>query len=366
MSNPFHKTSRLKHLFSILVLVAFTFSFIPIASAQGDFDFADDEEMGGGDFDFADDTPAPLDLSEHFVMPNNGKPVNLVFFEPVDETPEKTLDNLTEATLDALKGDMYSEYDSVKGIPVLQKLSTMSADDRMMCIDDPECMANIGAEIGAANIVVGRIYTVGRDQPSVTLDLIDVNARQTKNSIYFDTQSRLRKQEQDIKGALIRLFGIKLDDIKIKTDVVEESAPLPTGQLVGGIVMGVVALAAVGTGAYFGYEAKQLEDKAADAIKANESITADEVMNASDTKIYDEKLSGKNQRKAKDNYDKAKDYAMIADILYASGAVCAIVSVILFLVRTEKSDDIFAKHDVFVSPSVTTDGNGGVVAGFSF
>ena len=93
MSNPFRKTSALKRLLSILVLVAFSFTFSPVAMAQGDFDFSDD---AGGDFDFSDDTPSkPLDLEKKFVMPNNGKPVNLVFFEPVDGTPQKTLDRLT-------------------------------------------------------------------------------------------------------------------------------------------------------------------------------------------------------------------------------------------------------------------------------
>lgn len=370
MSNPFHKTSRLKHLLSILVLVAFSFSFMPIASAQGDFDFADEEDTSGGDdFDFADETPAPLDLSEHFVMPNNGKPVNLVIFEPVDGTPQKTLDNLTEATIDALKDEKYAEYDSVKGIPVTQKLEAMSPEDRMMCIDDPECMSNIGAEIGAANIVVGRIYTEGRDQPSVTLDLIDVNAKQTKNSIYFDTQQRLRKQEQDISGALLRLFNIDTGslDTLLGEAVVEETEPLPLGQMIGGIVVGVVALAAVGTGIYFGLEASNYEDKASGAIKANEEIAANAVADATSTSIYDElKNKDQTQRKAKDNYDKAQDYAMLANILYAGGAVCAIVSVILFLVRSDKSDDIFANHEIYVSPTVTPDGNNGVVAGFTF
>ncbi len=372
MSNPFHKSSRIKHLLSILVLVAFTFSFTPIASAQGDFDFADDsdseEGFGGDDFDFAEDTPAPLDLSEHFEMPNNGKPVNLVIFEPVDSTPEKTLDNLTEATVDALKDEKYAEYDSVKGVPVLQKLDTMSADDRMLCIDDAECMANIGAEIGAANIIIGRIYTEGRDRPSVTLDLIDVNAKINKNSIFFDTQSRLRKQEQDIAGALIRLFNIdtgSLDSL-LGERVVEETNPLPLGQMIGGIVVGVIAAAAVGTGIYFGLEAKNYEDKVKDAVKANQNVGAKD-LNTSTTEAvkYNELVAAKmTQKDAKDNYDKAKDYAMYANILYASGAVAAVVSVILFLVRSDKDEDIFS-NGLYVAPAVNTEG-AGVVTGFTF
>lgn len=375
MSNPFHKSSRIKCLLSMLMLVAFSFSFTPLASAQGAFDFSDGDDDGfsmgdDDDFNFADDTPqTPLDLSEHFVMPNNGKPVNLVIFEPVDGTPQKTLDSLTEATVDALKDEKYADYDSVKGIPVLQKLSEMSPEDRMMCIDDAECMSNIGAEIGAANIVIGRIYTEGRDRPSVTLDLIDVQNRVNKNSIYFDTQQRLRKQEQDIAGALIRLFNIdtgSLDSL-LGQRVVEETNPLPTAQLVSGIVVGVVALAAVGTGIYFGLEAKNYEGKAKDAVTANEDKGIALTNVAKDTSLYDDLESqGYTQRQAKDNLDKAQNYAMIANILYATGAVAAVVSVILFLVRSDKDEDLFANHDVYVSPAVGADGNGGVVAGFSF
>ena len=366
MSNPFHKSRRI--LLSMLMLVAFSFSFAPTAFAQFDFsdDEGDDSSMGGDDFDFADESPAPLDLSEHFEMPNNGKPVNLVIFEPVDGTPEKTLNNLTEATVDALKDAKYAEYDSVKGIPVMQKLDTMSADDRMMCIDDAECMANIGAEIGAANIVIGRIYTEGRDRPYVTLDLIDVANRVNKNSIYFDTQQRLRKQEQDISGALIRLFNIdtgSLDSL-LGQRVVEDTNPLPTGQLVSGIVVGVVGLAAIGTGIYFGLQAKDYEGKAKDAAAANEAIRN---LDKTGTTNYDSLYAaGQTQRQAKDNLDKAKDYAMIANILYASGAVAAVVSVILFLVRSDKDEDLFANHEPYVAPAVGADGNGGIVAGFSF
>lgn len=357
MSNPFRKTSALKRLLSILVLVAFSFSFSPVAMAQSEFDFSDDSEASGGDdlsFDFSDDTPSkPLDLGKKFVMPNNGKPVNLVFFEPVDGTPQKTLDRLTEATLEQLKAESYSQYDSVEGIPVLEKLGQMDADSRITCIDDAACLANIGHDIGAANIIVGRIYTEGREQPQITFDLIDVETSTNKNSIYFDTQSRLRKQEQDISGALLRLFNIdtgSIDTLLTKREV-QESAPLPLGQLVSGIVLGVVALGAIGTGIYFGVESGNYDDKVKKAIDANKDPN-----NAFG--------SVATQHSAKSDYDKASDYAMIANILYASGAVLAVVSAILFLVRSDKDEDLFA-NELYVSPTVDSNG-GGVVAGFNF
>lgn len=351
MSNPFRKTSALKRLLSILVLVAFSFTFSPVAMAQGDFDFSDD---AGGDFDFSDDTPSkPLDLEKKFVMPNNGKPVNLVFFEPVDGTPQKTLDRLTEATLEQLKGEHYAQYDSVEGIPVLEKLGQMDSDERLTCVDDAACLANIGHDIGAANIIVGRIYTENREQPQITFDLIDVYTSTNKNSIYFDTQSRLRKQEQDISGALLRLFNIdtgSIDTLLTKREEVK-APPLPLGQLVSGIVLGVVALGAIGTGIYFGVEAGNYDDKVSDAIKANKDKN----------NAYG---SMKTQRATKKDYDKASDYAMIANILYASGAVLAVVSAILFLVRSDKDEDIFA-NELYISPTVDSEG-GGVVAGFTF
>ncbi|GEM_PF-2427552 len=370
MSNPFRKASVLKRLFSLLVLVTFTFSFSPVAMAQGDFDFSDGDDSGAAssdDFNFDDTPPAPLELEKKFVMPNNGKPVNLVIFVPVDGTPEKTLDQLTESTVEMLKDEKYSQYDSVEGIPIKEKLAAMGEEERMTCSDDPSCLANMGREIGAANIIVGRIYTENRDRPQITFDLIEVSTAVNKNSIFFDTQNRLRKQEQDISGALMRLFNIDTGSIDslITQREVEESAPLPLGQLIGGIIVGVVALGAVGTGIYFGVEAKNLDDKVKKAMDANKDVTVMKLNTEAEkgnTGIYN---TLKHQKAAKDDYDKASDYAMLANILYASGAVLAVVSVILFLVRPERDDeDIFA-NDLYISPSVGDNG-GGVVAGFTF
>lgn len=367
MSNPFRKASVLKRLFSFLVLVTFTFSFSPIAMAQGEFDFSDEgsgDDMAGtddfnfagsDDFNFAEEAPPPLELEEKFVMPNNGKPVNLVFFTPVDGTPEKTLDNLTEATLEQLKGEHYTNYDSVEAIPVKQKLAAMDEEARLVCIDDPVCLADIGREIGAANIIVGRIYTENRDRPQITFDMIEVSTSTNKNSIFFDTQSRLRKQEQDISGALLRLFNIdtgSIDSLLTKREV-EEAPPLPMGQMIAGIVVGVVALGAIGAGAYMGYTAGEMDKDIQKMIDANK-----------DPNNKYANLNGQLQKDAKDKFDQASDWAMIANILYASGAVAAVVSVILFLIRPDNSDDIFA-NELYVSPSVGNDG-GGVVAGFTF
>ena len=361
MASTFRKAGFFKRLFSLLVLVTFSVSFSPLAMAQGEFDFSDDSvgTTGGDDFNFSDDTPQqPLDLGKKFEMPNNGKPVNLVIFTPVDDTPATTLEHLTEATVEKLKGEQYAQYDSVEGVPITEKLNAMSADERMNCVDEPACLAGMGRDIGAANIVVGRIYTTGRDQPQISFDLIEVATAVNKNSIFFDTQSRLRKQEQDIGGALLRLFNIDTGQISdiLTAKPVEEAAPLPLAQMISGIVVAVVAAGAIGTGIYFGLQAKDYDDKVKKAIDANRNATGN-------TGNF-EKVE--HQAAAKDNKDKAENYAMIANILYASGAVAAVVSVILFLVRSDKDEDLFATHEnLYVSPAITGEG-GGVVAGFSF
>lgn len=359
MTNPFREAGVLKRLFSLLVLVTFSVSFSPMAMAQGDFDFSDDD-ASGDDFNFSDDTPqTPLDLGKKFEMPNNGKPVNLVIFDKVDGTPERTLDQLTEATLEQLKNEKYAEYDSVEGIPIKEKLAKKSDDDRMMCVDDAACIAEMGREIGAANVIVGRIYTEGRDRPQITFDLIEVSTASKKNSIFFETQNRLRKQEQDISGALLRLFKIDLGDIDLGSNETETAAPLPLGQMIAGIVVGVVALGAIGTGIYFGLQAKDCDDKAKKAIDANAAID-------SNAQAAFNGLDKNHQKDAKKYADDASQNAMLANIMYASGAVAAVVSTILFIVRPDKDEDIFATHqDLYVSPSVSGEG-GGVVAGFSF
>ena len=321
MTNPFRKASILKRLFSLLILITFSLSFSPVASAQ-DFDFSDEGE-DTGEFNFDDGPSQPLNLGKTFVMPNNGKPVNLVIFEPVDGTPQKTLDQLTEATVEKLKDEKYAEYDSVEGIPITEKLNAMSEDDRANCTFEASCIADLGREIGAANVIVGRIQTEGLERPKIT-------------------------------GALLRLFNIdtgSIDSLMTKR-VVEESAPLPTGQLVGGIIVGVLALGAVGAGAYFGYTAKSLDDEIAKDIDANLNANPDS---------FDQLV---HQPEVKDKQDTASKDAMIANILYASGAVLAVVSVILFLVRQDKDEDIFA-NDLYISPSIGTDG-GGIAAGFTF
>ena len=358
MASTFRKAAFFKRLLSLLVLVTFSASFSPLAMAQGAFDFTDDD-VSSESFDFSDDTPQqPLDLGKKFEMPNNGKPVNLVIFTPVDDTPPATLEQLTEATVEKLHGEAYSQYDSVEGIPITEKLSAMSADERLSCVEEPSCLAGMGRDIGAANIVVGRIYTTGREQPQISFDLIEVSTGVNKNSIFFDTQTRKRKQEQDIGGALLRLFNIDTGSISdiLTAKPVEESAPLPTAQLVSGIVVAVVAVGAIGTGIYFGLSAKDNDDKVKKAIDANRNATGN-------TNQYDGLT---HQKKAKDYKDQAEQDAMIANILYATGAVAAVVSVILFLVRSDKDEDLFATHeDLYVSPAVTSEG-GGVVAGFSF
>lgn len=364
MSNPFRQASVLKRLFSLLLIVTFSFTFSPLAMAQGEFDFSDDEgseeSFGSDDFNFTeDDAPPPLALEKTFEMPNNGKPVNLVFFTPVDGTPEKTLDNLTEATLEQLKAEHYAGYDSVEAIPVKEKLAVMSEDDRFMCIDDPACLADMGREIGAANIIVGRIYTEGRERPQITFDMIEVSSSTNINSIFFDTQNRLRKQEQDISGALLRLFKVdtgSIDSLLTKRQA-EEVAPLPLGQMIAGIVVGVVALGAVGGGIYMGLTASDMDKEVQAMIEANKNA------NKNNADEYNG-LEGSRQKDAKEKYDSASQYAMIANILYATGAVAAVVSVILFLIRNDKDEDIFA-NELYISPAVNNEG-GGVVAGFTF
>ena len=97
--------------------------------------------------------------------------------------------------------------------------------------------------------------------------------------------------------------------------------------------LGGVALGAIGTGIYFGVEAGNYDDKVSDAIKANKDKN----------NAYG---NMKTQRATKKDYDKASDYA------------------ILFLVRSDKDEDIFA-NELYISPTVDSEG-GGVVAGFTF
>ena len=369
MSNPFRFSVSLKKLFSILVLAAFCTTFAPVAAfAQGDFDFSDDsgddfnfsDDDNSNEFDFGDDTPAPRPAEPSFVMPDGSKPINFVFFEPVDGTPQKTLDALSEALVKHLGKDDFAEYDSVVAVPILEKLKTMDDSSRFDCTSGENyatCLSDIVCELGVndGNIVVGRIYTETDTQPKISLELIQIATNTSVEFTEFETQQRLKKQEKDLEPAVYSLFHKSLGDIKdvLGSGVVEEKAELPLGQMIGGIVVGVAALGAIGTGIYFGLSANDYQDQVAAAIAANKEATG-----PSDSLLT--------QVATHDLQTKGEDQAMLANILYASGAVLAVVSVILFLVRSESSDELFAgSQDLFFSPTFLEEG-AGVSAGFTF
>lgn len=355
MSNPLRMHDGLKRAMTTLALAFFCTSFVPMSFAQ-DFDFSDTDSSTEDTFNFTEETPADKPKEPEFVMPNNGKPVNLVFFEPVDATEQKTLDALTDAVIEHMAGELFDDSDTVKAVPILTKLNAMDANARFECVngETPKCLTDMAKEYNAANIIVGRIYNDDPARPRITLDLIEVATNSNKNFVQFETQPRLRKQEKDLGSALANLFNKEMPaiDTLLGSGVVEESNPLPLGQMISGIVIGVVALAAVGVGIKYGLDAKNYDKKITDAIKENKNSSA--VFGAVDSQLKAKKYS--------DDADKA---SMIANVLYASGAVLAVVSVILFLVRPEQNEDLYGTSDLYLSPGFSKDG-GGMVAGFKF
>ncbi len=365
MLSPFAAKSPLRSILTIFVLLAFCLSFVPPALAQ-DFDFTDDgtSEEGSSDddtsFDFTDGT-SPEDnkpVEPDFQMPDGSKPIIVAFFEPGDSTPKRRTDALAEAVVKHL-GD-FEEYDSVIAVPILRKLEAMSEDERFDCAggSNPACIADMGKEINAKYVIIGRIQTEGVTIPHIYLELIDTATGTVTKITDFDTQPRLRSQEKDLKPAVYSLFNKKVADIDeiLKGTRVQADNGLPLGQLVSGIVIGVLALGSIGAGIYFGLDAKDKDDQVKKAIDDNRKA-----------KLADVNYDGlKHQKKVKKIKDEAQQSAMIANILYAGGAVLGVVSLVLFLVRSDADEDLFASQpDLYVTPAISEEG-GGVIAGFRF
>ena len=308
--------------------------------------------------------PAPLTTPKEpeFEMPNSGKPINLVFFEKIatENTEQRTLDMLTEALVKHMQE--FEEYDTAKAVPVIKKLDEMTTEDRENCIYTPGCIAGIGRELGVANIVIGKIQTENLPRPKISLDLIETNTATMKNFIEFETQPRLGTQERDLKPAVYSLYGKKIAEVSdlIHADAATMDNSLPLAQLISGIAVGVVGLAAVGVGIKFGLDAKNADEKVKKAINANKNVLKNKSFAEYDT------LAGKRQSNAKKFKDDAKRNAMIANILYATGGVAAAVSLILFLVHPDSTADTpYAQSEPYITPGITDDG-AGVFAGFRF
>ncbi|MFA5623495.1 MAG: hypothetical protein WC966_00345 [Bradymonadales bacterium] len=353
MSNPFGMRDGFKRALSVMALTFFCTSFVPLTVAQ-DFDFSDSD--ASDTFNFTEDSELEAPTKPEFTMPNNGKPVSMVFFEPVGDTEQKHLDSLSDAIVDHMSKELFDDMDAVVALPIIDNLNAMDSNTRFDCVngDTPSCLTDMAKEYNADYIIVGRFYNDEPSRPRITLDLIEVKTNSNKNFVQFDTQPRLRRQEKDLGSALANLFNKEMPaiDTLLGSGRVEESNPLPLGQMISGIIIGVAALGAIGVGVKFGLDAKKNDDKVKKAIKENKAsgATFGSVSSQLDAKKYS---------------DDAEKAAMIANVMYASGAVLAVVSVILFLIRPEQNEDIYGAKDLYISPVFTEDG-GGIGAGFRF
>ena len=170
--------------------------------------FAQEITPGGGD-------PAPA-------APVANKPVVLTLFYPVDSTSEKILEVLNDTLVEHIEGletegsdgQITKPLSAINGVAMLLQLDALDPAERDACINDPACIASNASAFDANKVVVGRVYTEGRDRPEISLQLFDVSTQAIDNVFTFESNKNLKRQQKELKPALYKLFKYKPPVVK--------------------------------------------------------------------------------------------------------------------------------------------------------
>jgi hypothetical protein len=349
-------------------------------------------------FDFGDSgspaaTPAPVELPPITPPPPlapGEKPTVLTIFYPVDNTSEKILEVLNDTivehieTLDVQEvegGPVTRPLTAINGVAMMLQMDALDEATREGCINDPICISRFSGEFGAHKVVIGRIYTEGRDRPEISLQAFDMTTQAIDNVFTFESNKNLKRQQRELKPALYKLFKLRPPKVKTtqigsecSTDfecqdpfkenlvcnkepdspqicVIPPKALFTTGQIIGATTAGVLGLGFIGTGVVFGLGATDLETQVKDGIKTN-SIT---------------------QVDAKDKLDSAGTKATIANVFYGLGALSLVGAVVVLLLPNDEDDPVLRREpsdsdsstQFFFQPALGPDG-GGLMGGIRF
>jgi hypothetical protein len=355
--------------------------------AQG-FDFGD-----GGTTTTPAATPVELPpITPPPALAPGEKPTVLTIFYPVDNTSEKILEVLNDTLVEHIEnldvqevedGPITRPLTAINGVAMMLQMESLDASTREGCINDPVCIARFSGDFGAHKVVIGRIYTEGRDRPEISLQVFDMTTQAIDNVFSFESNKNLKRQQKELKPALYKLFKLRPPKVKttqlgstcnldtecqdpFKENLVcggEEGAPricvippkalFTTGQIIGATSAGVIGLGFIGTGVVFGLGATDLETQVKDGIKANTITQVD----------------------AKDKLDSANTKATIANVFYGLGALSLVGAVVVLLLPNDEEEQSLRKDDapsdeegstqIYFMPSFGPDG-GGLMGGIRF
>lgn len=320
----------------ILLALLCTLSLSTSAWAQDDMTFGEEEGTSteeGGDMTFEEGGGEEAD-PESVPEKDKGRVMNVLALPSKSLTSEQ-LGKLQAAMMKASK--LTTQYDGTSGTGLIAPLEENDLND---CVQSQLCLGGVGTDEGADYIMLGRTTKIG-ETFTFTMDLFDVREKLfVKSKTYEDLGDFDDILDVVVPGAR-SIFDIRdrIKGPKIGTDV-ERS----TIQTVFAVTSGVLSLACIGGGVFYGLEASKQEQ----AIKDN-------------PKNADGRYEDLTQVEARQLLQDAGSTATTANVFYGLGIALGAASAALFFI--DFGSDVDASEsatiqDVMIAPSISADSVG--------
>jgi uncharacterized protein (DUF1697 family) len=136
------------------------------------------------------------------------------------------------ATAEAMTQILAAEYQQIEGVSVLSRedirvmLQQVELEAQLGCLDDLQCVAEIGAALGLSRVITGNVAEVDGTR-LVSLRMIDTRAATVLSRQVEAFEGDARELTQAVKLAGYRLLGVSLDG---KPGGVAWTFNVPTGK----------------------------------------------------------------------------------------------------------------------------------------
>ena len=309
------------------------------AWAQDDMTFGEDEgtstEEGGDDMTFEEGEDSGEEVDPEAVPDSEkGRVMQVLALPSKDLTPEQ-LAQLQEAMLKASK--LSDQYDGTNGtglIPVLEE------NDLTDCVQSQLCLGGVGSDEGADYILLGRTTKIG-ETFTFTMDLFDVREKLFIKSKTYEELGDFEDVLDVVVPGARSVFDIRE---RVKGPAVGVDVERSTIQTVFAVTAGVLSVACIGGGVYYGLQAADEEQAIKDLPK-------------NDDGRYEDLTQVEARRMLQD----AGGTATTANVFYGLGIAMGAASAALFFI--DFGSDVDASEsasiqDVMVAPSVSADSVG--------
>lgn len=320
-----------------LLALLCTLSLSTSAWAQDDMTFGEDEgtstEDGGMTFEEGGEEEEEADPEA--VSDSDKGRVMSVLALPSGALDSEQLGKLQAAMMKA--SQLATQYDGTSGTGLIAPLEENNLDD---CVRNQLCLGGVGTDAKSDYILMGRTTKIG-EKYTFTMDLFDVREKLfIKSKTYEDLDDFDDVLDVVVPGAR-SVFDIRE---RVKGPQVGVDVERSTIQTVFAVTSGVLSLACIGGGVYYGLQAADEEQAIKDMPK-----------NA------DGRYEDLTQAQARQMLQDAGSTATSANIFYGLGIALGAASAALFFIdfgSDVDASDSATISDVMVAPSVSADSVG--------